>query len=155
MKEANHGDHRILDELRKIAKKNGGLLRPVQIVQAARDEASPLHGQFTWDDEKAAGQYRLWQARELIATYWVVEEGSNEPVRLLLSLASDRPAKQGYRFSADVLANPEQRREWLLMALAELQVWRKTYGALTELKPVFNAISRALKTHTKQEEKAA
>lgn len=148
-------DTGILDELRKIAKKNRGLLRPVQVVEAARDEASPLHGQFTWDDAKAAEEYRLWQARELIATFWVVDSPSNERVRLLLSLASDRPEKHGYRFSADVLANPEQRSEWLLMALSELQSWKKTYAALTELRPVFAAITRVLKTYIKQQEEKA
>jgi hypothetical protein len=149
-------DTAVWDELRKIAKKNGGLLRPDHVVRAAMDETSPLHSQFTWDDAKAAHEYRVWQARELIATYWVVEPGSNERVRLLLSLASDRPTKKGYRFSASVLANPEQRREWLLMALAELESWQKAYAALTELRPVFAAITRVLKRYGKeQEEKAA
>lgn len=151
---ANDGDE-VLAELRKIAKKRGGLLRPDYIVAAAEDAASPLHGLFTWDDEKAANAYRLWQARELIATYWVVESASNEPIRMLISLTSDRQAKQGYRFSADVMANPEQRAEWLTMALGELERWQKTYGALTELRPVFAAISRVLKKHVKQEEKVA
>jgi len=148
-------DTKILDELRKIAKKNRGLVRPEQVVMAAVDEASPLHGQFLWNDEKAAHEYRLWQARELIAAYWVVEPASQAPIRLLLSLTSDRPAKQGYRFSKDVMANPEQRHEWLLMALAELQTWRHTYGALTELKPVFAAIARVLGKYAKEEEQAA
>jgi len=148
-------DEEVLAELRRIAKKRGGLLRPDHIIEAASAAASPLHRFFTWDDEKAANEHRLWQARELIATYWIVEPMSNEPIRMLISLASDRQAKQGYRFSADVMANPDQRAEWLLMALAELERWQKTYGALTELKPVFAAISRVLKSYMKREDKAA
>jgi hypothetical protein len=144
----------VLGELRKIAKRHGGLLCPEHICKAAEDDASPLHGFFIWDDAKAANEYRLWQARELIATYWIVEPVSNEPIRMLISLGSDRKANQGYRFSADVLANPEQREEWLGMALGELERWRRTYGALTELKPVFAAISRVLKQFGKRDEKA-
>jgi hypothetical protein len=74
---------------------------------------------------------------------------------MLLSLVSDRQEKQGYRFSADVLANPDQRGEWLEMALADLERWRKTYGALVELRPVFAAINRVLKQFVKREDKAA
>ena len=147
-------DDTILAELRRIAAENGGLLVPVRMVEAARPKDSPLHGKFTWDNRKAADEYRLWQARELAAEYWVVVEGSREPVRLLLSLSSDRPAKAGYRFSADVLADPDQRHEWLLMAIADLQSWTHSYAALTELKPVFAAIARVIAKYGKEEEAA-
>ena len=132
----------VLDELRKIAKKNGGRLTPIMIVRAASDPNSPLHARFTWDDTKAAHQYRLWQGRELMGQYWVVEPASNQPIRLLLSLDSDRPAKAGYRFSADVLADPDHRQEWLMMALADFQRLEKAYGSLTELRPIFAVVRR-------------
>lgn len=134
----------ILDELRKIAKRHHGLLRVEHVIEEARDRGSPLHEQFTWDNKKAAHEYRLWQARELIGQYWVVEAVSNEPIRMLLSLTNDRMGRTGYRFSADVLADPARRNEWLAMALADLQGWRRTYGALTELRPVFTAIARVI-----------
>ena len=37
-----------------------------RVVEAARDPESPLHGEFEWDDSKAAAQHRLNQARTLI-----------------------------------------------------------------------------------------
>lgn len=132
----------VLDELRKIAKRRRGLLRPRDVVEAASDPASPLHSRFTWDNSKAAHEYRLWEARELLAQYWVVEPVSNQPIRLLISLDSDREAKAGYRFSEAVLADPEQRSEWLMMALADYQQLEKAYGALTELRPIFTAVRR-------------
>lgn len=132
----------VLDALREIARKHRGLVRPQHVVDAARDKASPLHSKFEWSNKKAADEFRLWQARELIAQYWVVEPMSSEPIRMMLSLTSDRPTKAGYRFSDQVLADPDQREEWLTMAVADLLRWKHSFGALTELKPVFAAIDR-------------
>ncbi len=43
-----------------------GRLTPQEVVEAARAEASAIHGCFEWDDGKAAEAYRIEQARELI-----------------------------------------------------------------------------------------
>jgi hypothetical protein len=45
-----------------------GKVAPSQIVEAARDENSPLHQVFEWDDTIAAQEHRLLQARQLIRT---------------------------------------------------------------------------------------
>jgi hypothetical protein len=56
----------VLDRLRELADANGGRLKPQDVVDDARDEASPLHAYFTWDVEKAAAERWLDQARTLI-----------------------------------------------------------------------------------------
>lgn len=43
-----------------------GRLLPADVVEAARDPASPLHSHFEWNDSAAAEKYRLDQARTLI-----------------------------------------------------------------------------------------
>ena len=43
-------------------------LHAEDVVAAARDPLSPLHSKFQWDDSKAAHRYRLWQARQIIAS---------------------------------------------------------------------------------------
>lgn len=58
----------ITKRLEKIAKLHGGSLTPDAVVTDARDVKSPLHDQFEWDDETAAHQHRLDQARGLIRT---------------------------------------------------------------------------------------
>ena len=60
-----------LEALKAIAARDGGLLRPAAVVEAARDESSPLHGAFCWDDTKAAELYRLDQAQRLIRSFRV------------------------------------------------------------------------------------
>lgn len=52
--------------LEVIANANDGRLRPVDVVDAARDAASVLHDQFEWSDAKAADEHRISQARSLI-----------------------------------------------------------------------------------------
>lgn len=55
----------IAGRLTWLARKSGRLT-PELVVRDAEDARSPLHSQFEWDDSKAAEQYRLEQARDLI-----------------------------------------------------------------------------------------
>jgi len=56
---------KVIAALKDIYTKHG-ILRPADVVEAALNPKSPLHGCFEWDDDKAAKQYRLEQARKLI-----------------------------------------------------------------------------------------
>ena len=55
----------IIEALKNLEDRNGRLT-PTQVVNAARDESSPLHSCFEWDDGLAAESWRIEQARELI-----------------------------------------------------------------------------------------
>lgn len=52
--------------LDQIIRLNNGRITPDAVIEDARSKKSPLHDQFEWDDSKAAHQYRLEQAREII-----------------------------------------------------------------------------------------
>ena len=54
-----------IQEIKKLEDRRGRLT-PEQVVEAARDESSPLHECFEWDDGKAAHKYRVEQARDLL-----------------------------------------------------------------------------------------
>ena len=54
---------RIFDE---HCAKHGGVFRPHEFVEAAREEGHPAHGCFLWDDEAAGHRYRLAQARDYL-----------------------------------------------------------------------------------------
>lgn len=56
--------HSIREEMQSLIVE--GVLRPADVVDAARNPNSSMHGQFEWDDGEAAEQYRLYQARILI-----------------------------------------------------------------------------------------
>jgi hypothetical protein len=53
------------DYIKKLESRSGKLT-PLQVLEAARPEESPLHDFFEWDDSAAAEAYRIDQARELI-----------------------------------------------------------------------------------------
>jgi len=137
-------DPGILAELERIAAAHGGLLRPAEVVRAARDPRSPLHPHFEWDDSAAAQKYRLWQARQLIRV--VVEpielpRSGKSPVRVWVSLAEDRKADGGgYRTTEAILSRSELRQQLLEDALKELEVFERKYAHLQELAEVHRAI---------------
>jgi hypothetical protein len=132
----------IVDALKRIAEDHDGILRPRDIVEAARDEESPLHSQFDWDDSTAAEKHRLWQARQLTRVLVTFEPGVGGkmiPCRVFTSLTPDRE-DSGYRVTAAVMDDPAQRAQMLADAYADMRRFRLKYQHLVELAKVFEAI---------------
>jgi hypothetical protein len=132
--------------LERIRLANGGLLRPADVVEAARPVKSPLHSRFEWDNAKAAHDYRLWQARELIRVVVTVHPSTQKPFRAYVSLEENRITDGGgYLSTISVLSDAEQREQLLAEALRELAELRKRYDCLRELAGVFAAIDKVAK----------
>jgi len=128
-------------ELEQIRKSNGGLLRPLDVVEFARNPKTALHGRFTWDDSKAANEYRLWQARQIIRVSVTVIPNAEKEYHAYVSLKDDRKQEGGgYRSTVSVLRHSVRRDAMLREAMEELDVFRRKYAILTELAPVFEAI---------------
>jgi hypothetical protein len=142
---------RIISELERIAAKNGGDLRPVDVVRAARPKTSPLHSRFLWDNDKAGDEYRLWQARELIRVTVRLIGSPDDGLtvsRVFVSLSADRKnSGGGYRSLVSVMDNETLRKQLLADAYAEMERFQQKYEALKELAEVFAAMRRA-KKHT-------
>jgi hypothetical protein len=141
-------DPNILAELERIAAAQGGLLRPADVIEAARNPRSPLHTHFEWDDRVAAREYRLWQARQLIrVTVQQIDlpASGQAPVRVWVSLSEDRKANGGgYRMVEAVLARSELRKQLLEDALKELEVFQQKYAHLEELATLHRVIRNLL-----------
>lgn len=130
-----------MEELIRIAKKNGGILKPEHVVESARDPASPLHRYFIWSDTEAARLWRLEQARRLIrAAVTVVHPLQPQPVRLFVSIPSDRHPDGGYRFIHDVMKNHDWRRQLLRQAMRDLIAFKRRYETLRELTRLMGVI---------------
>ncbi len=132
----------VIAALKRIAKKSGGILKPEEVVDAARPETSPLHNSFCWDDTEAAANFRIWQARVLIRTTvkFINLGGKQTAVRVFVSLTPDRLEESGgYRVVASVLNNKEMRDQMLADALEELRRFELKYSSLKELAQVFQA----------------
>jgi hypothetical protein len=130
----------IAAELEALAKRGRGRLNPRRIVEWAREHrASALHGCFTWDDSRAAHQYRLWQARQLIVSVEVQHEDGRKR-QVYVSPVSSRGPSGGYRRLVDVMSDDELRMEMLHRALLELQETCDKYEDLCELAGVRAAV---------------
>lgn len=57
---------RAIAAIDRLAEIHGGIISPRDVVDAAKNEASPLHPYFEWDDSVAAEKFRLGQARTLM-----------------------------------------------------------------------------------------
>ncbi len=137
---------KVILELRRLAKENGGLLQPESVVEAARPTTSPLHSRFEWDNSVAAQQYRVWQARQLIRVTVDVLVETGESFDVFVSLSKDRQRESGgYRVLVDVLSDADMRAQLLKDALDDLEVFREKYRQLKELAEVFSAIKKTVK----------
>ncbi len=117
---------KIGEELSKIADAGSGELKPLAVVEYARNPKSSLHKHFTWDDKEAADAYRLDQARELIRVIRV-EIDDAEPVRAFLSISD---GKTSYRSTQDVMASTHLQSLVLKQADRDLAAWQARYADL-------------------------
>lgn len=129
-----------IDELEQIRTAKGGVLKPQDVVEFARNPKTFLHSRFTWDDGEAARKYRLWEARELIQVAVTVSDVSGATVRAYVSLSADRGNGGGYRAIDDVLSDDAMRASLLRQARGDMTRFRNKYHDLEELAGVFDAM---------------
>ncbi len=132
------------EELERIRVINNGRLENADVVEAARDKASPLHPAFEWNDKKAASAYRLDQAGGLIRAIDVVitkDTGDARPIRAFVSVKRD--ADRSYTSVQHALSDDELRAQVVAAAWAELEAWRKRHAELVEFAAIFAMMDRA------------
>ena len=134
-----------LEALKEIAKRDGGLLRPRAVVDAARDVESPLHGCFEWDDKVAGEKYRLEQAQRLIRSFTVVHEREGKKCEspMFIGLSVDRTGSSGdnpYRLASDVTKVPDLLAIAERDALEQLRGLKDRYSHLKRLNDIWSAI---------------
>lgn len=136
-------DQTVINALRDLAQ--GDKLNPCDVVEAARNPASPLHDKFTWDDGEAAEQYRLIEARKLISVHVEYLPNSKDASPVWVSLRQDRARGGGYRTLVSVLSKKELREKLLAEAMDDLRHFQEKYHMLKELAEVFAAIRKVKK----------
>jgi hypothetical protein len=88
----------IQEHLQRLEEENGGRLTPDVVVKDARDESSPLHGEFEWDVDKAAMSHWIDTARRLIASVTVIVRTEKIDIRVPAYVRDPSAAhhEQGY-----------------------------------------------------------
>lgn len=109
----------IRQELEKLGA--DALLTPEVVVEAARDPRSPLHTQFQWDDGLAGEAYRLQQARALIKRVRVDVVRADQTVIHAPVFVRAPDGGEGYALTQSVAVSAPDRRQVVLMALAQVR----------------------------------
>lgn len=127
----------------KLEKKEGALTSQ-NVLESARSEKSPIHSLFEWDDTKAAEQYRLKQAAQLICNLTVEIETDDRPIECRAYMDVSE-AKVGSFINVQSAFQSEESRDVVLRrALNELSAFKTKYKNLLELQDVFNVIDTHL-----------
>lgn len=122
-------------ELERIYNENGAI-EPAVVVEQSRPKNAPLHPLFEWDDKAAAQKYREQQARTVIANVVVVGEPEKDTcTRAFVHV------EQSYQPLYVVLESADKTAELLQSAMRELRTFEAKYNELSELAPVFSAIT--------------
>jgi hypothetical protein len=132
-------------EIERIRKAGAGMLEPEAVLEHARSHNSVLHGYFEWDDTKAAHQYRVGQAGDLIRAVQVDVTRSNvEPPKTIRAFVSVKQGgERSYTSTLHALSDEQLRAQVLATAWAELLALRRKYEHLEELGRIFAAMDDA------------
>ncbi len=137
------------DELQRIKKRLGAeTILPEDVVEASKSKRSLLHDCFTWDNEQAAHEHRLWEARSLINSLeceviYADPNAEENKRRVRVQALVVEKIGEGYTEVTEVLKDPERSTPFLSKAWEELESWRKKYQAFGEFAEVVTAIEEA------------
>lgn len=123
------------------------------LVDASRDENSPLHNEFEWNDTIAGEKWRREQARSMIANLKIVvnEVENKEPIRAFVKLVKGSDKLETPYEPMQVVIKTKDMRETLIeRALEELEAFETKYKHLTELREVWESIEK-VKVRRKKE----
>ena len=105
-----------------------GRLTAKTLLDECRDENSPLHNEFEWNDGIAAEKYRENQ---------VTVHESAAPTRSFFNVEYKTAE---YRSVTAIMQNADGRDQLLSLALRELDAFKRKFNSLSELAAVFAAI---------------
>lgn len=125
---------------------NGGAVNARTIVEDARGRRSPLHRFFEWDNNKAADEYRLEQARRLARSVVVViSDGNNETTtRAFHHVFVD--GERGYTGAAVVFGRSALAEQVIERAAGELRGWMARYRQYKAMEPAIDLVEEAAET---------
>lgn len=118
----------VVDELSKLQNLHGAIT-PDLVVKAARPKKSILHNLFEWDENKAAYNWRLQQARMLMNNIQVVIISDGQPREISVYEVTSR--SEGYK-SIDTFTSDDIQyvRETTVRQLNTMREKLKTYKEL-------------------------
>lgn len=116
---------------------------PQNLVDYAEEHPDcELYKCFTWDDRKAANEYRKSEARQVLRLLVYTEdtEEDEEPIQIRVL----QNVEQEYKPVKLIVKNNDEYKTLLKRAKAELAAFRVRYKQIAELETVLDAIDEIL-----------
>jgi hypothetical protein len=121
-------------ELERIKANNPKqLLVTDDVIENAKSPNHLFHGEFTWEDGKAAIKWRRQEAEALIRRVYVIEPDFEERIPAFISLTPDRRDGGGYRAIDDVLKNENYMEQMTRDAQSGIDAWSERWKMLGAL----------------------
>jgi len=123
---------------------------PHEVLEYAKNNPETvLHSLFQWDDDLAATQYRIWQARRIIGSIQVeviLPSGKSEVTRKYANIQvpiNKTQSEQRYIAIDKIARSPKLSEETVKKAKRELDAWRRRYKIMREmLEPVYSQVDK-------------
>lgn len=116
---------------------------PQNLVDYAEEHPDcELYKCFTWDDRKAANEYRKSEARQVLRLLVYTEdtEEDEEPIQIRVL----QNVEQEYKPVKLIVKNNDEYKTLLKRAKAELAAFRLRYKQIAELETVLDAIDEII-----------
>ena len=108
-----------------------GEVRPSVLLEEARQESSPAHSGFMWDDTEAAHEYRLFQARQWVRVIPIYCDNEEQRLVHITNLVDDR--REGYyKPMSVVVQNLDEYKNALATALSRVSSARRSVDELRQ-----------------------
>lgn len=129
------------EHLEELSTATGGVT-PAAIVEDARNQASPLHDCFEWDDVVAGEAWRKHTARQLVGSLVVVKVNQTQVAGTVRAFVNVKEGTKESFYSpvVRVMEDTALRSQVLDRARKELVQWRNRYSDLSEFAKVFTLI---------------
>lgn len=106
-------------------------ITPEQYVAAAKPSRSPIHDTLEWDDEKAANEYRVTQARSIMRSIVIItDETQRVQPRAYhnVSIITNEGAHSAYVSQRVVWATEELAEQVVADAARALRTWQAKHS---------------------------
>lgn len=124
---------------------------PEELVKAAKSPKSPIHTLFEWDNNSAAKEYRLIQARTMINSIQIeVKDSKNKPVHVAAFILSSNIGQH----VPTLEATNEELTEAMQEMWSDMVRFRRKYRSMEVAQGVISAISHAEKRMSRMKKAA-
>jgi hypothetical protein len=128
------------EELERLRGEHGKLT-PELVLEAAKEEDSPLHAAFTWDDDAAGQKWRLIEARRLIVSVKVLNSPAGKPTPAFVSVRTPE-AGRTYVPVAQAMSSEELRVRVLAEARQAIEALERRYAMYADLGDLFDNLKK-------------